>query len=136
MRLIRTESLSGAGMLTITQLRMLESIDRGYRLPSELARELKVTPATTSESVEVLARRGLVERYAHPQDRRVTLLRLTDAGSTQLSASRERALDFLESLLERLEPGELQRLYDGLEPLAKLLHEGKTALAGRNNEGH
>lgn len=134
MRLIRAESLSGAGTLTITQLRLMESIDRGHRLPSELARELRITPATASESVEVLVRRGLVERYAHAQDRRVTLLRLTGDGSTQLAATRRRALAFLEQLITKLEPSELLALDRGLGSLSKLLRETKAAI-GNTSDG-
>src|SRR5581483_1450244 len=78
LRLIAIEAAGGDpnGGLSVTQISVMKAVRRGRRLPSEIARDLKITPATASGVIDLLVRRGLVEREDHPSDRRCTLLRL------------------------------------------------------------
>ena len=46
----------------------------------ELAREFMLTPATVSDAISALERKGLVEKVRSQHDRRAFVLRLTDAG--------------------------------------------------------
>ncbi|WP_426511372.1 MarR family winged helix-turn-helix transcriptional regulator [Dactylosporangium sp. McL0621] len=48
---------------------------------SELADHLRIAPRSTTEVVDGLQERGLVERLPDPADRRATLVRLTPAGA-------------------------------------------------------
>ncbi|MHB8990914.1 MAG: MarR family winged helix-turn-helix transcriptional regulator [Chloroflexota bacterium] len=136
MRLISSESQAsdGSGSLTMTQLRALGLLKRGRRLPSELARDLGVTPATSSELVDLLVRRGMVERGDEPEDRRLTPLRVTSAGLTRLESSRARALAALDILLEGAEASELVALETGLKLLLNRIHE-KTPSTGGGHAG-
>lgn len=52
--------------------------------PSELADKIGVTRATITGLLDRLAREGLVERAAHPTDRRSHVVHLTDAGLHKL----------------------------------------------------
>ncbi len=128
MRLIASEAQASgiSEALTVSQLRALGVLARGQRLPSELARELRVTPATASEVADLLVRRGLVERGAHPEDRRVTLLRITPAGESLYTSARKRSLAALGSLLGRLTPTEAEALRRGLTPLLSILQEKRS----------
>jgi DNA-binding MarR family transcriptional regulator len=47
---------------------------------SELSDHLHIAPRSTTEVVDGLQERGLVERRADPHDRRATLVALTEAG--------------------------------------------------------
>lgn len=47
---------------------------------SELSDHLRIAPRSTTEVVDGLQERGLVERRPDPADRRATLVALTDAG--------------------------------------------------------
>lgn len=47
---------------------------------SQLSDLMAITPPAVTKRVDVLERRGLVERAAHARDRRVSLVRLTSAG--------------------------------------------------------
>lgn len=60
--------------------------DAGLRV-SELADQLAVTPATASDSILALARKGLVSKRRHPRDARVVLVALTGAGRAQAEAA-------------------------------------------------
>ncbi len=76
-----------AARLNPTQVQILSLIGAGGRAPirlSALATALAVTPATASDSVAVLLRKGLVERRNDPDDRRALDLRLTSSGQALL----------------------------------------------------
>ena len=48
----------------------------------ELSDHLRIAPRSTTEVVDALEERGLVERRPDPNDRRATLVALTDHGVT------------------------------------------------------
>jgi hypothetical protein len=50
---------------------------------TQLSAALDVTARRMTTLVDALAEDGLVERYAHPTDRRSTIVELTDAGRAQ-----------------------------------------------------
>jgi len=50
---------------------------------TKLSAALDVTARRMTTLVDALAEDGLVERYAHPTDRRSTIVELTDAGRAQ-----------------------------------------------------
>jgi DNA-binding MarR family transcriptional regulator len=132
MRLIGGEwQASAAGSLTVSQLRLLMRLEHGSRLPSEIARELRISPATASEAVELLVRRGLVARGASG-DRRQTPLALTPEGAALALAARERALDRLRRLLVELDADETATLASALGLLEdRLVAETTTCEAER-----
>jgi DNA-binding MarR family transcriptional regulator len=59
---------------------------------SELSEHLHIAPRSATEVVDELEQRGLVERRSDPNDRRVTLVALTDHGkkvSTAIRSARD-----------------------------------------------
>lgn len=80
----------------------------GARL-TEMAERLAVTPATASESVSTLERKGLVERRPDPSDGRARLVVLTRAGRA-LAAEAESWPDLLLAVVEELDPDERRLL--------------------------
>ncbi|MCC3270428.1 MarR family transcriptional regulator [Arthrobacter gengyunqii] len=90
----------------------------GLRL-KELAERLRIAPRSATEVVDQLAAKGLVERAAHPTDRRATLLSLTDEGAQlrkQVLADRKREADEFFSVLEPADRAELGRILGELVP--------------------
>jgi DNA-binding MarR family transcriptional regulator len=55
---------------------------------SELSDHLRIAPRSTTEVVDALQERGLVERRADPTDRRATLIAVTGPGATMGEAVR------------------------------------------------
>lgn len=90
-----------------SQWATLRRIARGPCTMSELARFKEVSLPTTSRSVEMLVRRGWVERCADGADRRQTLVQLTASGRRLLADCRRRAELLLGEKLKDLPP--LQR---------------------------
>ncbi len=107
--------------LTATQLQVMGAVRRGKELPSEVARELRITPATTGGVIDVLERRGMMDRVQHPTDRRCRRLRLTPEGAAQLDAARERALRGLQTMLAGRAPPDVADMERGLSLLRALL---------------
>src|SRR5215472_5773469 len=64
-------------------MRTLENSDLSMR---EISEALHISPRTVTDMIDGLEARGLVARHAHPADRRVTLVHLTEAGRQQLAA--------------------------------------------------
>ena len=85
---------------------------QGMRL-KELAERLHIAPRSATEVVDQLAGKGLVERTAHPADRRATLLSLTVAGGElrgKVLADRRREADEFFSVLQPRDRAELARI--------------------------
>jgi DNA-binding MarR family transcriptional regulator len=73
--------------ITPAQLRALRTLGHhGTQRMSELSEHLHIAARSTTEVVEALESRGLVERRPDPGDRRATLTELTDDGASVLSA--------------------------------------------------
>ena len=75
--------------ITLAQLRALRVLGHhGTMRMSELSERLHIAARSTTEVVEALESRGLVERRPDPADGRATLAGLTPEGSRVLSAIR------------------------------------------------
>jgi DNA-binding MarR family transcriptional regulator len=106
-----------------TQWATLRLIAGGPWTMSELARHKAVSLPTMSKSVDMLARRGWVERFVDEADRRQTLVRPTEAGRRILAECRRQIEDLMEQKLSTLDDDvrgqlsiSLQQLRDVFRP--------------------
>ena len=75
--------------ITPSHLRALRVLRRdGVMRLSALSEHLHIAPRSTTEVVDALESRGLVERHPDPSDRRATLVEMTEQGATVLEAIR------------------------------------------------
>jgi len=89
--------------LSRRQAAILSHLDPGEALPiGDLARRLRVTPATMSLAVDRLVRLRCVRRVRDAADRRRVLLRLTAAGAAMRAAFSELDPARVRALLDRL----------------------------------
>jgi len=77
---LRAINQSSARMETLAAIVNMQ----GQVSQSDLARRLRVEGATITRMVDLLSADGLVERSPHPTDRRINLLRVTEAGEEAL----------------------------------------------------
>jgi DNA-binding MarR family transcriptional regulator len=80
---------------------------------SDLSDHLHIAARSTTEVVDALEERGLVERQADPGDRRATLVVLTDAGrqvTADVQASRSAGADRLFGSLSPTDQAHLARI--------------------------
>jgi DNA-binding MarR family transcriptional regulator len=88
---------------------------------SELARFQAVSLPTISKSVDMLVRRGWVERSIDKQDRRQTMARLTRSGKKMLAHIKQRTERQVTRTLAPLTPSERMELVSTLNILRRVL---------------
>lgn len=74
---LKSFELSRTGYFLLTTLALMTG---GRARLSTLGRLLMVHPTTVTLTVDQLERSGLVERHRQPEDRRATLVQITEAG--------------------------------------------------------
>ena len=99
------------GDLTPSQFGILETLYHlGPMCQNELGHKILKSSGNITMVIDNLEKHGLVRRQAHPDDRRMVLVSLTDAGSSLIA---EIFPKHLKSILEEmavLEPAELEAL--------------------------
>ena len=83
---------------------------RGTLRLSELSEHLHIAPRSTTEVVDALEARGLVERRPDPNDRRATLVEVTAEGQRALVAIRAAREADAESFFGRLSESDRDHL--------------------------
>ncbi|MGI9016616.1 MAG: MarR family winged helix-turn-helix transcriptional regulator [Euzebya sp.] len=70
------------------EILMLLSFSRSGEMPlAAIGRRLQVHPTSVTSAIDRLERDAMVERHAHPSDRRSKLARLTEEGQTTAKAA-------------------------------------------------
>jgi DNA-binding MarR family transcriptional regulator len=98
--------------ITPGQLRLLRTLDRmgRPRRLGELAEALDVAPRSVTSKVDQAADDGWVRRVPDPDDRRATLVELTDAGRERLDAVASSREAGVRARLDALDDDEQQTL--------------------------
>ncbi len=107
--------------IEMSQWSTLRRIGRSPCTMSELARHKGVGLPTISKSVEMLVRRGWVERWIDKSDRRQTLVRLTAAGRRVLTECRQALEIFLDERLAHLSAAERKTVDESLQLVRRVL---------------
>ncbi|HEV3309682.1 MAG TPA: MarR family winged helix-turn-helix transcriptional regulator [Chloroflexota bacterium] len=110
----------------ITELGVLATIQQGIELPSVIARTVSLDPARVTRIVDVLARRGYVERGADADDRRRCPLRLTTAGRERLDTGRAALSTSMIDVIGRLPTAKQSQLTDAVERIRVILDASQT----------
>ncbi len=97
--------------LTPSQFRALRVLMRHDAMrPSELSEHLRIAPRSTTEVLDDLAAKGLIERRPDPQDRRATLVVPTERGTEVAEDIRAISGNEAERVFDRLSPAERTQL--------------------------
>ena len=121
MRTVAAEMRRSRRPLAPTQMGSLMRIAAGPCTMSELARHQAVSLPTISKSVDMLVRRGWVERWADKRDRRQSMVHLTPRGRRVLSDIQQRAERHVTGTLSPLGPLERAQLIAALRVLTAVL---------------
>jgi DNA-binding MarR family transcriptional regulator len=102
-RELRHLGKSSVADVTPAQARALVTLARrGTMRPGELSDHLRIAPRSTTEVVDALEAHGLVERRPDPNDRRATLVEMTEAGTQAVVAIRRARTAEAETFFGRL----------------------------------
>lgn len=95
---------------------------------SELARDLGLTSSALTALVDRLERQGVAERVSHPQDRRRSMIRVTEQGAALVTESH----DWLDATLDRVDPAHLELVSVSLALIAEDLFARKSSHPGES----
>ena len=124
-RRLRVEQRAGVGgpetALSDIQLAALAALERHQAMTlGELAEYEKVQPPSMTRVIAVLEERSLVQRSAHPTDRRQVILTVTTEGRALVTRVRRRKEAWLAQRLQELSAEELATLRAAAPILEKL----------------
>jgi DNA-binding MarR family transcriptional regulator len=109
--------------LSVHHLAVLGTLWRNGEMSiGDLAAAEKVQPPSMTRTVNALVERGLIARTAHPADKRMVVVGLTDAALNVLEESRRRKEAWLTKRLAELTPDERQILREAAPILDRLSH--------------
>jgi DNA-binding MarR family transcriptional regulator len=115
----REDPASGLSAARLSALSVL--VFGGARTLGELAAAEHVRPATMTRIVQALEEAGLVRRERDPTDGRITRLHATAKGERVMRRGRERRVENLAALLDRLTPAEVARVHEAAELVERAL---------------
>jgi DNA-binding MarR family transcriptional regulator len=118
-------------VLPPTHFALPAMLARRPRTMGELAERMGVSAPTMSHLIATLAERGWVTRHQDPDDRRVTLIKLTAFGQRSLRCHQVRAEQRVARLLAALPPAKRADLLSGLTALRQAV-ETSTARSERD----
>jgi DNA-binding MarR family transcriptional regulator len=123
-RLARRLRTSSGGGITPSQLSVLFTVEaRGPLTPGELAEREGVRPPTITRIVAYLEDEGMLSRRPG-EDRRTTLVEVTDQARQTLADIRQRRDAWLSERLAKLSDEDLEAVTEALPVLERLLLEG------------
>lgn len=124
--------------LTFARAALLAALETdGPQRMGQLAHRLGVVPRTVTPMVDALEDEGLVVREADPDDRRATLLRITEDGVAELSRTRSDRRSAVDEVFAALSDDERSGLAGALEKLRTAARAGldPAGVAGPSTDG-
>jgi len=138
MRVIRAAMRqASAPTLSVPQFRVLVFINRREQAsPTQVAEHIGLTLPSMTKLLDGLVRRGLVQRHAHPSDRRRQVLRLTPQGDRELRVALASAQSHLASLLDTLPEDKRDTVASAMAILRSIVDGDGTPLSHKEGEPH
>jgi DNA-binding MarR family transcriptional regulator len=118
-----TRSLADRGLTPARTHLLWELGRRGPSTQRVLAEALDVSPRNVTGLVDALEEGGFVVRRPHPEDRRATLVTLTDKGADSFEEMGREHVEFARLLFGSMPEDRLDCLVDGLDSVLAVLRE-------------
>lgn len=117
--------IMGAFDISLARFDLMSQLERagGGLTMSEVSRRMMVSNGATTSLVDRLVEDGLVQREAHPEDRRTTLLHLTRQGRTRFLAMAREHEQWIIELLAGVDESAKRRLSSSLSALKQHLEK-------------
>ena len=88
-----------------------------YLTPKGIARQMGVVKSRITKLIDGLVRKGLIQRFKDPDDSRITLLKLTRQGQTQLDRINRHLKTANGNVLSQMSAVQREHLLNNLESL-------------------
>ncbi len=110
--------------ISMAQLHILYTLQRNGEMPmSRLADVLQVSLSNATGLIDRIEERGFIERTRVPEDRRVVLIRVTDAGRAMLEEVDAIGSDLLRTVFARIGRSQLAAVGRAMAELRRGLEE-------------
>lgn len=106
---------------TMPQFRVLSYLSEAPLTVSDIARVRRVSFQSAGELVQALVERGWIERIPDPNDRRQSLLHLTESGKQAYEQAQSHMVERLSRLLASLSQDEQDMIQNAMRLLQTLL---------------
>jgi DNA-binding MarR family transcriptional regulator len=104
---ITTQSLDALGTVTVSQFRLLRTLDGLGRVPcTVLASALGTAASSVTRLADKLESAGMVARGSDPHSRSIVTVEVTEAGHGVVESVLARRHALLEAVLDAMSPGE------------------------------
>lgn len=117
-RRVRFESTSDVAPHQFSVLAFLHRV--GPQTPSQLAAHDRVSAPSMTRTVNDMTERGLVEKFAHPDDGRQVLVRQTETGDAIVTRTIAQRDTWMATHLEGLSPAQLSLLREATDVLLEV----------------
>lgn len=125
------------GHVSMSQMHVLWLLQHHGEMPmSKLAVLLDVSLSNATGIIDRMAEHGLVERARVPDDRRVVLVRPTDAGRVAISETESTKRDRMRAVIRRLPAAERPIVLEALRSLRRALSAEVETAAGTSAAHH
>ena len=122
---IASEASKGADF-TLAQYRVLMLVKhQGAMSINDLHHQLHIAQSTASEMVERLVQQDLLLREKDPNDKRITLFKLSKKAAKILERRKDMMEDCYRKVLEPLSPDEQIKLVEAFETILKIINHKK-----------
>lgn len=120
---LANEASRGADF-SLAQYRVLMLVKhRGAMSINDLQRQLNTAQSTASEMVERLVQQNLLLREKDPNDRRITLFKLSQKAAKILDRRKHVMDDCYRNVLEPLSPDEQRELVEAFETIVRIIQK-------------
>jgi len=120
---IASEASRGADF-SLAQYRVLMLVKhRGAMSIHDLQQQLNIAQSTASEMVERLVQQNLLLREKDPNDRRITVFKLSKQAEKILDRRRDVMNDCYRKVLEPLSPEEQRELVEAFETIVRIIQK-------------
>lgn len=107
--------------LTPKQLHLLMEIGSQIYRHGDLAGILGVDPSTLTRTLDPLAKAGLVDRQANPENRREVLIQLTEKGLEAVAVAHEKHHQLFADLLNQVPENKRKQVDESLAILLEII---------------
>ena len=115
--------------LSVTESKAMEIIQRlGPMTPAALAEESGLAPASVTDLLDRLTRKGVARRHPHPTDKRRVLVEIDAGYARRNGALFEDFVSAMHDVCARYDPAQLRLITDFLTAAARCQQEATTRL--------
>jgi DNA-binding MarR family transcriptional regulator len=116
------EHRASAWTLSPPQYMVLKTLEReGTLRVSDVAEHMGVGAPAASMILHALTEEGLIDREQDSQDRRATLVSVSESGRSSLARAEEERRAFMKDVTSRLSPEDIRVLIRGLSEIAEAI---------------